>query len=403
MSDDGRQTVDVFLWFQSNWVYLLPFRDFFFLSASRLFVVGASLQQHIRHSSCLAVDDLWEPTNEKSVYCFWWLYVIARRLYHAVVYQQSQKSELTGVRGRGTCETMSDTISIRSCRKLFRTKTRVRNMSQNEVEHSMVKFSQFHTQCIYHRVHLGVVSVKSFFSEIETSGTKRMKENIVLIVGNSEVGKTSLVRRFVDGVFEETPGDFCETNTGIVDLDGQRVDFRLQDPLNRPYQTLCSKYYRAADAVIVVYDLTCRDSFDCVFGFVKETLTYCSPGCVYFIVGTKADLKEERKITPEETHELPESLERRGCSQKGVCFECSALTGENVDLLFKTIARKCEARRPLVKGSRSIFKGVFFVLLTFLMLCNLSFYSDDPPWLRPSYQDVSTPSTPTKKGGCSLI
>eukprot|EP01098_Paradermamoeba_levis_P006601 TRINITY_DN2745_c0_g1_i1.p1 TRINITY_DN2745_c0_g1~~TRINITY_DN2745_c0_g1_i1.p1 ORF type:complete len:200 (-),score=56.46 TRINITY_DN2745_c0_g1_i1:26-625(-) len=156
----------------------------------------------------------------------------------------------------------------------------------------------------------------------------------VIILGNIEVGKTSLIIRFVDGTFEDQTSQEFETKDGTVNVDGKSISLQITDTAGQErFRTLTSSYYRNADAMIVVYDVTNRESFDVVEGFVKEGNTYSSTSCAKFLVGNKTDLEDQRVVSTNEGDEIAKKL-------KIPFFETSAKTGANVGALFETIGKK---------------------------------------------------------------
>jgi len=156
----------------------------------------------------------------------------------------------------------------------------------------------------------------------------------VIILGNIEVGKTSLIIRFVDGIFEDQTQQEFETKDGNVTVDGKTVSLQITDTAGQErFRTLTSSYYRNADAMIVVYDITNKESFDVVEGFIKEGNTYSSTSCAKFLVGNKIDLEDKRVVTKAEGEEIANRL-------KIPFFETSSLSGQNVDVLFQAIGKK---------------------------------------------------------------
>jgi len=156
----------------------------------------------------------------------------------------------------------------------------------------------------------------------------------VIILGNIDVGKTSLIVRFVDKTFEESTSQEFETKDGSVLVDGKEVFLQIQDTAGQErFRTLTSSYYRNANAMIVVYDVTNKESFDVVEGFVKEGNTYSSSSCCKFLVGNKKDAEDKRVVSRAEGEEIANRL-------KIPFFETSAKSGEGVDVLFQAIGKQ---------------------------------------------------------------
>jgi len=158
----------------------------------------------------------------------------------------------------------------------------------------------------------------------------------LVLLGDTAVGKSSLVLRFVKGQFldcqESTIGAAFLTQT--VALSNETVKFEIWDTAGQErYHSLAPMYYRGAAAAVVVYDITNRDSFYRAKAWVKELQRQGNPNIVITVVGNKTDLAKDRKIDAEEA--------RQYTDENGIMFmETSAKTAHNVNELFVAIARK---------------------------------------------------------------
>eukprot|EP00284_Hemiselmis_tepida_P008166 CAMPEP_0174926106 /NCGR_PEP_ID=MMETSP1355-20121228/9767_1 /TAXON_ID=464990 /ORGANISM="Hemiselmis tepida, Strain CCMP443" /LENGTH=213 /DNA_ID=CAMNT_0016172115 /DNA_START=170 /DNA_END=808 /DNA_ORIENTATION=+ len=158
----------------------------------------------------------------------------------------------------------------------------------------------------------------------------------LVLLGESAVGKSSLVLRFVRGQFfdyqESTIGAAFLTQT--VALNDTTVKFEIWDTAGQErYHSLAPMYYRGAAAAIVVYDITSPDSFARAKSWVRELQRQGNPNIVIALAGNKSDLASKRKVDPEEAKQYAE--------ENGIMFmETSAKTAANVNELFVQIARK---------------------------------------------------------------
>ncbi|KAJ8364566.1 hypothetical protein SKAU_G00133970 [Synaphobranchus kaupii] len=130
------------------------------------------------------------------------------------------------------------------------------------------------------------------------AGNKICQFKLVLL-GESAVGKSSLVLRFVKGQFHEyqesTIGAAFLTQT--VCLDDTTVKFEIWDTAGQErYHSLAPMYYRGAQAAIVVYDITNTDTFARAKNWVKELQRQASPNIVIALAGNKADLANKRAV-----------------------------------------------------------------------------------------------------------
>mmetsp|Transcript_34828 Transcript_34828/g.87614 ORF Transcript_34828/g.87614 Transcript_34828/m.87614 type:complete len:198 (+) Transcript_34828:178-771(+) len=164
----------------------------------------------------------------------------------------------------------------------------------------------------------------------------------LVLLGESAVGKSSLVLRFVRGQFldyqESTIGAAFLTQT--VCLNDTTVKFEIWDTAGQErYHSLAPMYYRGAQAAIVVYDITNADSFERAKNWVKELQRQGNPNIVIALAGNKVDLESKRKIITDEAANYAE--------ENGLLFmETSAKTATNVNELFVAIAKKLPKTPP---------------------------------------------------------
>jgi len=164
----------------------------------------------------------------------------------------------------------------------------------------------------------------------------RLQQFKLVLLGESAVGKSSLVLRFVKGQFHEyqesTIGAAFLTQT--VCLDDTTVKFEIWDTAGQErYHSLAPMYYRGAQAAIVVYDITNPDTFERAKNWVKELQRQARSDIVIALSGNKSDLANRRMVEYEEASGYAE--------ENSLLFmETSAKNANNVNEIFLEIARK---------------------------------------------------------------
>lgn len=156
----------------------------------------------------------------------------------------------------------------------------------------------------------------------------------LLLIGDSGVGKSSLLLRFTDDSFSEnyisTIGVDFKIRT--VQLDGKTVKLQVWDTAGQErFRTITSSYYRGAHGIVVVFDLTSQDSFDNVKQWLFEIDKYASEQVKKLLVGNKADLVQKRVIQKETAEQFAKSLQIP-------YIETSAKTAQNVEQAFVQMA-----------------------------------------------------------------
>ncbi|KAH0503161.1 ras-related protein Rab-42 [Microtus oregoni] len=164
----------------------------------------------------------------------------------------------------------------------------------------------------------------------------------IALLGDAAVGKTSLLRRYVAGARgavepEPEPTVGVEFYSRALQLPaGLRVKLQLWDTAGHErFRTITRSFYRNMVGVLLVFDVTNRESFEHIQAWHQEVLSSQGPDKVIFLlIGHKCDLSS-RSVSTQEAEELAASL--------GMAFmETSAKSNCNVDLAFDTVARAIE-------------------------------------------------------------
>ncbi|CAE7357479.1 unnamed protein product [Symbiodinium necroappetens] len=156
----------------------------------------------------------------------------------------------------------------------------------------------------------------------------------LLLIGDSGVGKSCLLLRFADDTYTESYISTIGVDFKIrtLDLEGKTVKLQIWDTAGQErFRTITSSYYRGAHGIIVVYDVTDKESFNNVKHWMQEIDKYAADGVNKLLVGNKCDLSSKKVVSYDEAKELADSL--------GVQFmETSAKNARNVEQAFQSMA-----------------------------------------------------------------
>ncbi|XP_019167892.1 PREDICTED: ras-related protein RABC2a-like [Ipomoea nil] len=180
----------------------------------------------------------------------------------------------------------------------------------------------------------------------------------ILLIGDSGVGKSSLLVSFISNAVEELgPTIGIDFKLKTFTVGGKKLKLTIWDTAGQErFRTLTSSYYRGAQGIILVYDVTKRETFTNLSDvWAREVELYSTnKNCVKILVGNKVDIESERAVSKEEGLTLAEEL--------GSLFvECSAITRENVEQCFEELALKIMEVPSLLQegsgiGKRNVLK-----------------------------------------------
>ena len=152
----------------------------------------------------------------------------------------------------------------------------------------------------------------------------------IIFLGDQSVGKSSILNRFYQDKFETdyqaTIGlDFHSKN---IEINGSSIRLLLYDTAGQEkFKSLIPMYIRDANIILVVYDITLKDSFTHTEHWVNETKDLKREDAIFVLVGNKIDLADKRAISEKDAENF--------ASEKGFIFqEVSAKTGDGIEELF---------------------------------------------------------------------
>ena len=179
--------------------------------------------------------------------------------------------------------------------------------------------------------------------EVESQEIKEDFKLKIVIIGDSGVGKTNLLKRFVSNVFTEntkaTVG--VEFMTKSYKINKHIFKIELWDTAGQErYKSITAVYYKGAKGALIVYDTTSKPSFDDIDKWLNEIRDKSSNDIKLMIIGNKIDLKDFR--------EVPNELAMNKAKELGIpLMETSALDATNVKEAF------CDLLKEIYKDLKS--------------------------------------------------
>ncbi|GMN33042.1 hypothetical protein TIFTF001_003939 [Ficus carica] len=179
----------------------------------------------------------------------------------------------------------------------------------------------------------------------------------LLMIGDSGVGKSSLLLSFTSDTFEDlSPTIGVDFKVKYVNVGGKKLKLAIWDTAGQErFRTLTSSYYRGAQGIIMVYDVTRRETFTNLSEiWAKEIELYSTnQDCIKMLVGNKVDKESDRVVTKKEGINFAREC---GC----LFIECSAKTRVNVQQCFEELVLKIlDTPSLLADGSRGVKKNIF--------------------------------------------
>ena len=156
----------------------------------------------------------------------------------------------------------------------------------------------------------------------------------ILILGDSSVGKTSLLLKYADGYFPTiyvaTIG--VEYKIKQINVNGLDINLQIWDTAGQErFKSITQNFMKGADGIMYVYDITEKASFDNLKNWIRQS-EESTDGFKKIIVGNKSDLEVDRKVPKESLHKICNDRKLKG-------VEISAKLGTNVSETFECLAK----------------------------------------------------------------
>ena len=159
----------------------------------------------------------------------------------------------------------------------------------------------------------------------------------LVFIGDSGVGKTCIISRFTQGIFENNVNSTrgASYSNKIIDVNGTPLSLDIWDTAGQEtYKSLTKYFYKGAKMALLVYDITRKESFDNIKSFWYDQIKeFGDEGVILGIVGNKCDMYDEEAVPEQEAREYAKSI--------GAIFQLtSAQNNSGINELFKNIGAK---------------------------------------------------------------
>ena len=141
-----------------------------------------------------------------------------------------------------------------------------------------------------------------------------------------------------------------------IEIDSKKIKLQIWDTAGQErFKTITTSYYKGAHAILIVFDITDRDSFDHVRNWMADIDKFAKEGVLRILVGNKCDLEQNRKVRKEEAEEIAKKY--------GINYiETSAKDTINIDDLFISTAKYLLSKQnnatPAGKGTQYGKNGI---------------------------------------------
>ena len=189
-------------------------------------------------------------------------------------------------------------------------------------------------------------------SENEKVNTSNAIPCKLILVGESGVGKTSIISRYLNKYeekIEPTLGAYFSNKTIICD--GYQINFEIWDTAGQEqYRSINALFYKDASICLMVYDITNRSSFDSIKDYWYESVKESgNEGIIFGVAGNKNDLFEDEEVNESEAREYSDSI--------NACFKLtSAQLNTSIDDIFRMLGEKylMSKKELLLKDDKNI-------------------------------------------------
>ena len=168
----------------------------------------------------------------------------------------------------------------------------------------------------------------------------------IIIIGDTSVGKTALLSKYLKGIFPTSPLSTVATEfaTKIIQIkEGGYIKAQIWDTAGEEkYKSITYHHYKKSVGGLIVYDITKRSSFENVKNWYNDLIYKAEKGCIIALIGNKLDLVEKngkkREVSKEEAQSYAEDNHM-------LFYETSAYNGNNINDIFEELMQTIYTER----------------------------------------------------------
>ena len=168
----------------------------------------------------------------------------------------------------------------------------------------------------------------------------------VLLLGDSTVGKTCFLMRYTDNTFQEIHMSTIGLDYRLKNItleNGKNIKIQIWDTAGQDrFRAITKNYYKGAHGIILIYDITNRQTFDNVNNWLSQIKEEAMENVTIFLIANKVDDELHRTVNYDEGKNLSDEYKLQ-------FFETSAKTGKNVDECFTQLVKQID----VVNGSHN--------------------------------------------------
>jgi len=163
----------------------------------------------------------------------------------------------------------------------------------------------------------------------------------ILLLGDSGVGKSCIIIRYIENNFSTSLMNSIGVDFKLknIEIDDKKIKLQIWDTAGQErFRTITTSYYKGAHAIIIVFDISDRESFNHIRNWMADIDKFAKEGVLRILVGNKCDLEASRKVKKEEAQELAKKYDIK-------YIETSAKDTTNIEDLFISTTKHLMSRQ----------------------------------------------------------